>query len=451
VRVFFLKGICAISISISSALFLCLLWIEDKHMEIMLWKKRLISLLIPILLFLPKGQCFSVLTHEALIDASWNNTLLPLLRKNYPLATDNDLKNAKAYAYGGAVAPDLGYYPFGNTFFSNLVHYVRSGDMTENLLAEAHTLNAYAFALGYLCHYNADIYGHPLATNRSVPLVYPKMEKKFGDEVTYAEDKTSHLRTEFGFDVLQTARGNYASQAYHDFIGFQVDTSLLANAFQKTYGLSLDEVFKHRFSLALETFRWAVKDLIPVITKAAWASKSAQIKKQNASATEQSFSYRMQRSAYEKEFGKNYRHPGLGAWVLSLFVKIFPNIGPFKVLHFRVPNEQAEKYFTESFDVVLSHYEPEVKELANHPEGFVNMDFDTGKPTQKGEYSLCDKSYDQLLLKLQEKGFQELNPELQQNLLRFYSHVSISPNGKISKKQRKFLAALQELKSIARR
>lgn len=420
-------------------------------MQTTLWKQRLFAVLIPLVLFSFKARCFSVLTHEALIDASWNEAILPLLQKKYPAASPGDLKKAKAYAYGGAVAPDLGYYPFGNAFFTNLVHYVRSGDMTEALLSEAHTLNAYAFALGYLCHYNADVYGHPLATNRSVPLVYPKMAKRFGEVVTYAEDKTSHLRMEFGFDVLQTAKGNYASQAYHDFIGFRVDTAVLARAFQKTYDLSLDGVFKHRLSLAVETFRWVVKDLMPVITKAAWASKGGQIQKQNPSASEKNFAYRMQRRAYENEFGTGYRHPGLGPTLLSFLLHVFPQIGPLKALHFKVPNRQAETYFTQSFAAVLSHYEPAVKALGAHRERLPNVDFDTGKPTQKGEYPLCDKAYRTWVLALKKNDFQAISPGTKENVLHFYATGEKNTRRRMSKKERQLVEALQELRSIAAR
>jgi hypothetical protein len=133
---------------------------------------------------------YGVLTHEAIVDASWDHSIVPLLKEKFPGATDSALQEAHAYAYGGAVSPDMGFYPFGSKLFTNLVHYVRSGDMVDALLRDANTLNQYAFALGFLSHYVADNYGHPLATNRSVPLVYPKLEKKYGHVITYAEDGT---------------------------------------------------------------------------------------------------------------------------------------------------------------------------------------------------------------------------------------------------------------------
>ncbi|MFZ0817158.1 MAG: zinc dependent phospholipase C family protein, partial [Candidatus Sulfotelmatobacter sp.] len=104
---------------------------------------------------------YSVLTHEEVVDLAWKDNLLPLLKKRFPAATDDDLKKAHAFAYGGSVMQDMGYYPFGNKYFSDLTHYVRSGDFVINLLKEASDLDEYAFALGALAHYSADNCGHP--------------------------------------------------------------------------------------------------------------------------------------------------------------------------------------------------------------------------------------------------------------------------------------------------
>jgi len=237
-------------------------------------------------------NAYSVLTHEAIIDASWDHILLPLLKQKFPVATAEELKTAHAYAYGGAVVPDMGYYPFGSKLFTNLLHYVRSGDFVEAILSEAQNLNEYAFALGVLCHYSADNYGHKLGVNVCVPIIYPKMKKKFGDVVTYDKNHISHLRTEFAFDVLQTARGNYSSEAYHDFIGFEVAKPLLQRAFFKTYGLDVNDLFGD-FSRTVGTFRWIVKSFFPTITKTAWSTRSSEIRRTLPNATGRSFIYRM--------------------------------------------------------------------------------------------------------------------------------------------------------------
>src|SRR5207249_4165794 len=180
-------------------------------------------LIIPLLGFYlsPASRAYSILTHEAVIDSVWKDNFQPLLQKRFPDASEEDLRRARACAYGGAIIQDIGYYPFGSKLVSDLTHYVRSGDFILNMLAEARDLNEYAFALGSLAHYSSDNNGHAVAVNRAVPLMFPKMRKKFGDVVTYSDNPTSHMRVEFAFDVAQVAQGNYASDAYHQFIGFE--------------------------------------------------------------------------------------------------------------------------------------------------------------------------------------------------------------------------------------
>ena len=367
-------------------------------------------------------MAYSVLTHEAIVDAMWNISIKPLLKQKFPNATEEQLKEAHAYVYGGAVAPDMGYYPFGSKLFTNLVHYVRSGDFVIALLDEAETIDEYAFALGVMSHYNADNYGHPLGVNVSVPVIYPKVRKKYGDVVTYEQDKAAHVKTEFGFDVLQTARGNYAPEAYHDFIGFEISKPVLERAFLKTYGLTLDDVF-HNFSLAVGTFRWTVKDMFPTITKTAWAMKKDEIVKTNPKATGSSFIYKMNRHTYYKEFGKEHTKPGFSAFILSVIIKIVPKIGPLKALQFKTPNAEAEKLFVESFDTVTVHYKIYTDELRTKNFSLSNIDYDTGKKTAPGEYELADENYGTLLLMLRQENFKNVTPSLKENILTFYNKI----------------------------
>ena len=367
-------------------------------------------------------MAYSVLTHEAIVDAMWNISIKPLLKQKFPNATEEQLKEAHAYVYGGAVAPDMGYYPFGSKLFTNLVHYVRSGDFVIALLDEAETIDEYAFALGVMSHYNADNYGHPLGVNVSVPIIYPKVRKKYGDVVTYEQDKAAHVKTEFGFDVLQTARGNYAPEAYHDFIGFEISKPVLERAFLKTYGLTLDDVF-HNFSLAVGTFRWTVKDMFPTITKTAWAMKKDEIVKTNPKATGSSFIYKMNRHTYYKEFGKEHTKPGFSAFILSVIIKIVPKIGPLKALQFKTPNAEAEKLFVESFDTVTVHYKIYTDELRTKNFSLSNIDYDTGKKTAPGEYELADENYGTLLLMLRQGNFKNVTPSLKENILTFYNKI----------------------------
>jgi Zinc dependent phospholipase C len=391
------------------------------------------------------SMAYSVLTHEAIIDANWEKSIQPLLKAKYPGATDDQLKQARAYAYGGAVAPDMGYFPFGSIFFTNLVHYVRSGDFVNALLTEAADLNEYAFALGALCHYYADNYGHPLGTNRCVPLVYPKMKQKYGDVVTYAQDHISHIRMEFGFDVLQTARGTYASQAYHDFIGFQVARPVLERAFLKTYGLDINDVFVN-LSVAISSFRWAVMNLFPVLTRAAWKTRGSEIVKSKPGITSRNFIYRMHKRNYYEEYGQEEPRPRFFSSMLSLMIRILPKIGPLKVLKFKVPGPEVEKLFIQSFDTVSFHYATSVKYLDPENIQFANIDFDTGKKTSPGEYELADENYGNLVLKLQGKKFDHLNPSLKKNILAFYGDPG-SAHVKKDKNWEKIKAALEELKA----
>lgn len=389
------------------------------------------------------SSAYSVLSHEALIDANWEKTIMPALKTRYPRASDEDLKNAKAYAYGGAVSPDMGYYPFGSKLFTNLLHYVRSGDFVQTLLDSASTLNEFAYALGVLNHYMADTYGHPLGTNRSVPIEYPKVRRKFGNEVTYAEDKVAHLRVEFSFDVLQTARGNYASAEYHKYIGFNVADTLLDKAFRKTYGLELHEIFPD-FKLALNTFRWTVKNFFPELTHAAWAMKKNEIRKTNPGATSRKFTYHMHRKQYYHEFGRGVQHPGFFARILAGLIRILPKVGPLRALSFKAPSPQAEKYFVQSFDTVLVHYKSYVDDKLSHTHRLPDRDYDTGNMTEPGEYPLCDAAYKDLVLKLKDKHFQGADPSLKKNINNFYNQ---DKTARQDKDWSKVSEALQEMNS----
>ena len=196
------------------------------------------------------SRAYSVLTHEQIIDLAWKDQIRPLLLKRFPQSTDDQMKEAHAYAYGGSMVQDMGYYPFGKKYFSDLVHYVRTGDFVGALLDESSDLNEYAFALGALAHYSSDNMGHP-AINQVVAIEFPKLRKKYGNSVTYADDHKAHIRTEFGFDMVQVAKNRYTSDTFHDFIGFEVSKPLLQRAFVKIYGLDLSDVLGRKTSLSV--------------------------------------------------------------------------------------------------------------------------------------------------------------------------------------------------------
>jgi hypothetical protein len=372
---------------------------------------------------------YSVLTHEALVDSLWRDAFVSALIARFPAATEADLKDAHAYAYGGCIIQDLGYYPFGSKFYSDLTHYVRSADFVEAMVHDAQNLNELAFAMGAVAHYGADVDGHRIAVNRAVPILYPKLRAKYGDEVTYGDNPHAHMKTEFGFDVLQVARGNYASDAYHDFVGFHVADDLLDRAFQEVYGLKLKDLFGS-LDLALGTYRFAVSSLIPKATEAAWAARKDEILKLAPGISRKQFLYNIRRADYTKEWGDQYRRPGMFARFIALLVRVLPKIGPLRGLQFRVPTPEAEKMFEASFDAALQLDQRSFAAIRGKALKLSNLDLDTGRPVSPGEYQLTDQTYDRLLKKLAEKKFENVSAELRENILRFYAGMSApDPHG----------------------
>ncbi len=278
---------------------------------------------------------YSVLTHEEVVDLLWKDDIQPLLVKRFPGASTDDLKKAHAFAYGGSLVQDMGYYPFGSKFFSDLTHYVRSGDFVVNLINESNDLDEYAFALGALAHYSADNMGHP-TVNRSVAIEFPKLRKEFGNEVTYADNPKAHIRTEFGFDVTQVAKNRYTSDRYHDFIGFEISKPVLEKAFQDTYGIPLSQVISNE-DLAFGTFRRAISQIVPEMTRVALLARKKEMVAETPNFNSRKFRYYLSRANYQKEWGKGYRRPGFGTRVLAFFLRFVPKVGPFKALDFKIP------------------------------------------------------------------------------------------------------------------
>ncbi len=276
---------------------------------------------------------YSVLTHEAIIDAAWKDNIVPVLLERFPNATAEQLLQAHAYAYGGVIIQDMGYYPFGNDFFSDLTHYVRSGDFVLALIEESTDLNEYAFALGALAHYAADASGHPIATNHAVAMMYPALAKKYGPVVTYEENPSAHMKVEFGFDVDQVAEGHYAPKAYHDFIGFEVSKPVLERAFARTYSVNMSSIF-FGVDLAIGSYRHAVSTVIPRTTKVAWHLKRREIQNSDHSETKAKFIYNISNSGYRKEWGGDYEKPGFFARFKAFLSHLVPKIGPFSALAF---------------------------------------------------------------------------------------------------------------------
>lgn len=362
---------------------------------------------------------YAVLAHEAIIDAAWETHLKPELLRKFPHATEAELSAAQGYAYGGSIIQDLGYYPYGSHFFSNLTHYVRSGEFVQALLRDARDLHEYAFALGALAHFAGDNDGHRIATNRAVPLLYPKLQKKYGNVVTYEADPLAHVKTEFGFDVLEVARERYAPESYHDFIGFEVARELLERAFQETYGLELKAMLLDE-DKAINSYRHTVSKLLPKATRIAWSLKKDEIKNDLPGMTKKRFLYNLSRGNYEKEWGKTYKKPTIGERFLAFLYRLVPKFGPLKVLQFRTPTPVTEQMFEASFNVTLEQYERLVAKLRDGMPEIPNDNFDTGGRTGPGQYALADETYAGLLDRLAEHHFTAMPPELRAELLRFY-------------------------------
>ena len=388
-----------------------------------LFSLRAAALLLVVLMCSGGLSAYSVLTHEEIVDLLWSDEIRPLLLKRYPGLSDDQVREAHAYAYGGAVIQDLGYYPFGNKEFSNLVHYVRSGDFVRELLLESQDVNEYAFALGALSHYASDIAGHP-AINQAVAIEYPKLRAKFGKSVRYAQDKTAHLKTEFGFDTAQVAKNRYASQQYHDFIGFQVSKSLLERVFPVVYGVELKDVLAHE-DLAVGSYRFAVSRLIPQMTQVALQTHKKELIQETPNFAKRQFLYRLSRSGYEKEWGKDYVKPGVGTRVLSTLLRYMPRIGPFKGLAFKTPTPQTEDLYFKSINTTVDQYRAFLKEVRTDSLVLPNCDLDSGNVTKAAEYSLTDDTYATLLAQLSKRKFDRTSPELRDNLLQFYSDLSL--------------------------
>ena len=408
---------------------------------------RAAALILIVLVCCDGSSAYSVLTHEEIVDLLWTAEIQPLLLKRFPGLSDDQIREAHAYAYGGAVIQDLGYYPFGSTEFSDLVHYVRSGDFVRELLLESQDVNEYAFALGALSHYVADIAGHP-AVNQSVAIEYPKLRARFGQSIRYAQDKTAHLKTEFGFDTVQVAKNRYASQQYHNFIGFQVSKSLLERVFPVVYGVELKDVLP-REDLAVGSYRFAISRLIPQMTQVALQTHKKEFMRETPNFAKRKFLYRLSHSDYEKEWGKDYVKPGLGTRILSTLLRYMPKIGFFKGLAFNSPTPQTEDLYIKSINTTVDRYRALLEEVGTDSVVLPNCDLDSGQLTKAAEYSLTDETYAKLLTQLSGRKFDLISPELRDNILQFYSDLS-SPieTKKDQLRWQGVLVALNQLKSI---
>ena len=390
---------------------------------------------------------YSVLSHEAIIDAAWDGNIKPLLLQRFPDATAEELREAHGYAYGGAIIQDMGYYPHGSMFFSDLAHYVRSGDFVIILLRDSKDLNEYAFALGAMAHYAADTDGHRIGTNRAVPVLYPKLRKKHGDSVTYEDDPLAHVKTEFGFDVLEVAKERYAPDSYHDFIGFQVAAPLLEQAFRETYALDLKKVLENEEKV-IGSYRRDVSGLIPRATRIAWSLKQKEIENDVPGITRRKFLYNLSRASYEREWGKDYQRPGFWDRFLAVLYRLLPKFGPLRVLQLKTPTPETERMFQASFNATMDRYRNLLKEQGEGRLKLPNNNFDVGEPTGPGKYRMNDDAHAELLDNLAAQDFADVTPDLRAELLNFFADPDAPYATKRKPKEwSKVVAEVQQLKS----
>jgi hypothetical protein len=365
----------------------------------------------------PPLHAYGVLSHLAVVDAAWDDSIVPALGQRFPGLTADDLRRAHAFAYGGALAQDMGYYPGGSRALGDLMHYVRSADFVRALADEARDANEYAFALGTLAHFIGDSEGHPLGVNRVVPLTFPKLRRKFGDVVTYDQDPKAHLRVEFGFDVVQVARGLYPSEDYRRFIGFEIPLPLLGRAVRRTYGLDLAD-FLPRPERSVRSFRKFLASLFPKATRVAWAYKKDEIEKALPGATSERFVYSLSNAAFEKEWGRDYDRPGLGSRVGAFLLRFVPKVGPLRVLIPKPPPPEGERIYEESFNAALADYRAEVR--GDRPPTS-NVNLDVGAETAPGTYGRADKTWADLCTRLSAASrAPDIDPALASAILAHY-------------------------------
>lgn len=382
----------------------------------------LIVLVMAAILLASDCAAYSVLTHEELIDLAWNDSIRPLLLARFPGATNQELIVAHSFAYGGSAVQDMGYYPFGKVFFSNLTHYVRSGDFVARLLSDARTLNEYAFAIGALSHYLGDSIGHSEAVNPATALEFPKLKAKYGESVTYGESPHSHIRTEFAFDVEELSDRAFAPSAYLERVGFRVPRKFLRDVFIATYGIDIAEVLG-KARPDLKSYRTSVRTFIPAFAEAEVVLHKKQFPPHPDSEAYRIFAERVAHTNYERRWKHTYKGPGFKAHLLAVLVFIVPKIGAASDLAIKIPNEETQERYLSSVNHTVDRFREILHKLlaeANAPVRLANLDLDTGERVRLGDYALADRTYTELLARLTAKPRRGVPPDLKQNMLEYY-------------------------------
>ncbi len=394
-----------------------------------------------------------MLTHEAIIDLSWNDSIRPLLLSRYPGTTEDQLIIAHAYAYGGCAIQDAGYYPFGKQFFSDLTHYVRTGDFVVSLFRNARNVNEYAFAIGALSHYVGDSIGHADAINPATAIEYPKLARKYGAIVTYQDDRHAFVATEFSFDVDQISYHRFAPDVYLRYIGLRVPREQLELAFRETYGLELTTVLGKATRTAIRSYRGSIRSFIPVFAKSEVLIHRADFPEDGSSPSFDQFEHRLEHAAYLPYWSQAYHAPGFGEHLLAFVIRILPPIGAINYLKIHGPNSETEHLYIQSVNRTLQIYSDRLDRLRLLPEiplRLPNRDLDTGDWTRPGAYALTDKTYAELLHVITSKPDRLVPPGLQQDILNYYANpdapIVTKNNRRKWERVQKELAQLRKMK-----
>ena len=389
---------------------------------------------------------YSLLTHEQLIDLTWQDSIQPLLLRRFPHLTSAQLVEARSYAYGGCVIQDIGYYPFGDAFYSDLTHYVRPGDFIVNLLREARNADELAFAIGALSHYIGDTIGHPEATNVAVPVVFPELGRRFGPSVSYAEGEHQHVRTEFAFDIDEIAHGRLAPYHYLQHIGLNVPVDQLSRAFYDTYGISEDFTQRRGRRVNVSGYRFATRTLIPRFAFAVTLLHRKHLPPDSNSPQFLELQQRIQQVSQSEDW-QRYRHKaGIGTHSLAALVWVLPKFGPLSILAVKGPTADTEEQYVHSVLDSMLALQTAVNRLGRAHETLRNLDLDTGQPTRPGRYRLADDTYADLLRHLAADPKASVPPGLKQEVNAFYA----DPNAPIATRRnpRRWAQVQADLKTL---
>jgi hypothetical protein len=403
-----------------------------------------LTLLVSLIFACASSGAYSVLTHEELIDLAWNDSIRPLLLAKFPGATDHQLVIAHSYAYGGCVVQDMGYYPFGKRFLSNLTHYVRSGDFVAWMLQNAHTIDEYAFAIGALSHYMGDSIGHSQAINPATAFEFPKLQRKYGDSVTYGESPHGHIRTEFAFDVEELGNLEFAPPAYLRAVGFRVPRKFLERAFAHTYGLDIHSILGPDRP-ALRSYRTAVRSFIPSFAEAELVLHRHQFPPHPDDEAYRIFYQRVSRTNYERRWKHTYKGPSFKAHLLAIFVFLVPKLGGAADLALKIPTPETNDWYLRSMNRTVDELNEKLRQLreqGSDPISLANLDLDTGSQDKIGDYPLADQTYAKLLERLTAKPQSAISRDLKQDIL---AHYGAPPEAQKPVLER--LALIQKMKT----